>query len=52
MICTRCRKLYKALWQRDDYQLCGPCCLAYLRAQGIIERITSAGMRVELTPAQ
>ena len=35
-----------------DYQLCAPCCLAYLSAQGLIERITSAGMGVELTPAQ
>ena len=29
MICTRCRKLYKALWQRDDYQFKPGCRWAY-----------------------
>ena len=49
MICTRCRKLYKALWQRDDYQLCGPCCLAYLSAQGIISRVADTAPPVCLS---
>ena len=29
MKCAQC-KSNKALWQRDDYQICGPCLLSYL----------------------
>ena len=39
MICTRCGKLCETLWQRDDYQLCEPCVIVYLNAQGIISRV-------------
>ena len=40
--CFACGKHRKTLWERDDYQLCGPCCILYLSSQRVIARITAA----------
>ena len=42
MTCFACGKHRKTLWERDDYQLCGPCCILYLSSQRVIARITAA----------
>ena len=42
MTCFACLKHRKTLWERDDYQLCGPCCILYLSSQRVIARITAA----------
>ena len=42
MTCTYCGKRFETLWQRDDYELCNPCLLAYLTDQGFITRLTAA----------